>query len=86
MKIHKVENSVEFDPDLYRGTARDYDRFRVPYPPRMLGDLLGWACGTGQIGSTLRCQGRSASARAQVAVLQAIATHGHVAPIALLIA
>jgi ubiquinone/menaquinone biosynthesis C-methylase UbiE len=51
----------EYRRDLYRGTAEDYDRYRVPYPAAMLGDLLGragvsgrgrlldLACGTGQI-------------------------------------
>jgi ubiquinone/menaquinone biosynthesis C-methylase UbiE len=51
----------EFRPDLYRGTARHYDRFRVPYPPALIDDLLAraevngegrlldLACGTGQI-------------------------------------
>jgi SAM-dependent methyltransferase len=50
-----------FRRDLYRGTARDYDEFRVPYPAAMIGDLrsragldgtgrlLDLACGTGQI-------------------------------------
>jgi SAM-dependent methyltransferase len=52
---------TEFDPDLYRGTAGDYDRFRVAYPEAMIdglldatapsghGRLLDLACGTGQI-------------------------------------
>ncbi len=56
-----MSEAVEFDRDLYRGTAGDYDRFRVAYPESMIGDLLervqpsgrGWlldlACGTGQI-------------------------------------
>jgi ubiquinone/menaquinone biosynthesis C-methylase UbiE len=51
----------EFRKDLYRGTARYYDRFRVPYPSALIDDLLGraeangegrlldLACGTGQI-------------------------------------
>jgi SAM-dependent methyltransferase len=50
-----------FRTDLYRGTARDYDRFRLPYPVPLLDDLrsraglsgtgrlLDLACGTGQI-------------------------------------
>lgn len=50
-----------FRRDLYRGTARDYDRFRVPYPQALTDDLLervapggssrllDLACGTGQI-------------------------------------
>ncbi len=56
-----VSDALEFDPDLYRGTAGYYDRFRVPYPQLMLDELLGLvqpsgrgrlldlACGTGQI-------------------------------------
>ena len=50
-----------FRTDLYRGTARDYERFRLPYPRRLFDDLrsragltgkgrlLDLACGTGQI-------------------------------------
>jgi SAM-dependent methyltransferase len=56
-----MSEAIEFDRDLYRGTARDYNRFRVPYPQSMIGDLiervqpsgrgrlLDLACGTGQI-------------------------------------
>ena len=56
-----MPDSVEFDPELYRGTSRYYDRFRVPYPVAMIeallsrtrpsgrGRLLDLACGTGQI-------------------------------------
>ncbi len=59
--IAGVSDALEFDPDLYRGTAGDYDRFRLGYPPAMIEDLLGrvrpsgrgrlldLACGTGQI-------------------------------------
>jgi SAM-dependent methyltransferase len=55
-----------FRRDLYRGTAGYYDRFRVPYPPGLIGDLadrtgadgtgrlLDLACGTGQLGLPLR--------------------------------
>jgi SAM-dependent methyltransferase len=51
----------EFRTDLYRGTARHYDRYRVPYPSPLIDDLLrraavrpdgrvlDLACGTGQI-------------------------------------
>jgi SAM-dependent methyltransferase len=52
---------LEFRRDLYRGAARDYDRFRVPYPRSLIDDLAGrsgttgrgrlldLACGTGQV-------------------------------------
>jgi SAM-dependent methyltransferase len=52
---------MQFRRDLYRGAARDYDRFRLPYPPSLIDDLaertgaagqgrlLDLACGTGQI-------------------------------------
>jgi SAM-dependent methyltransferase len=55
----------EFRADLYRGTARFYDRFRVPYPAPLLDDLcrrtgasghgrlLDLACGTGQLAFAL---------------------------------
>jgi SAM-dependent methyltransferase len=60
-----VPEPIEFDPDLYRGTAAYYDRFRVPYPREMIDDLVGrvrpsgrgrlldLACGTGQIAFAL---------------------------------
>jgi ubiquinone/menaquinone biosynthesis C-methylase UbiE len=50
-----------FRRDLYRGTARYYDRFRAPYPERLIDDLakrsgadgtgrlLDLACGTGKL-------------------------------------
>ena len=56
-----MSSDPEFRPDLYRGTARFYDKFRVGYPPHLLDDLrvragisgkgrlLDLACGTGQI-------------------------------------
>jgi ubiquinone/menaquinone biosynthesis C-methylase UbiE len=59
-------DAPEFRPDLYRGTAADYDRFRVPYPQTLIDDLLGraevrgdgrlldLACGTGQISFGMR--------------------------------
>ena len=52
---------LEFRRDLFQGTARDYDRFRVPYPRSLIDDLavrsgatgrgrlLDLACGTGQV-------------------------------------
>ena len=57
-----------FRPDLYKGTAAYYDRFRLPYPPALLDDLLrraqigegarllDLACGTGQIAFPLHRQ------------------------------
>jgi ubiquinone/menaquinone biosynthesis C-methylase UbiE len=56
-----VSSRPEFRSDLYRGTARFYDEFRVAYPDGLLEDLhtraritgagrlLDLACGTGQI-------------------------------------
>jgi SAM-dependent methyltransferase len=56
-----VDEQPVFRPDLYRGTAIFYDRYRVAYPSRMLDDLatrarvggtgrlLDLACGTGQV-------------------------------------
>jgi len=52
---------LEFRRDLYQGAARDYDRFRLPYPRILIDDLaersgadgrgrlLDLACGTGQV-------------------------------------
>jgi ubiquinone/menaquinone biosynthesis C-methylase UbiE len=56
-----MSSDPEFRSDLYRGTARFYDKFRVGYPEPLLDDLrvragisgggrlLDLACGTGQI-------------------------------------
>jgi len=56
---------LEFRRDLYRGTARYYDRYRLPYPQSLIDDLarrsdasgagrlLDLACGTGQLGFAL---------------------------------
>ena len=56
-----MSSGPEFRTDLYQGTARFYDEFRVAYPERLLDDLrararitgagrlLDLACGTGQI-------------------------------------
>jgi SAM-dependent methyltransferase len=53
--------TLNFRPDLYRGTAGYYDRFRRPYPAELIDDLaartgadgtghlLDLACGTGQV-------------------------------------
>ncbi len=55
-----------FRTDLYRGTGQDYDRFRLPYPRRLIddlaartradgsGSLLDLACGTGQLAFAMR--------------------------------
>jgi SAM-dependent methyltransferase len=54
-----------FRPDLYQGTARAYDEFRLPYPAELMaaladrtgadgtGRLLDLACGTGQVAFAL---------------------------------
>jgi SAM-dependent methyltransferase len=54
-----------FRPDLYQGTARCYDEFRLPYPAYLMADLAGrtgadgtgrlldLACGTGQVAFAL---------------------------------
>ena len=56
-----MTDDLHFRPDLYVGTAADYDAFRVPYPRTLTDDLLRRAgtsgvgrmldlgCGTGQI-------------------------------------
>lgn len=56
---------TDFRRDLFRGTARYYDRFRVPYPDSLISDLaeravvtgsgtlLDVACGTGQLAFAL---------------------------------
>jgi ubiquinone/menaquinone biosynthesis C-methylase UbiE len=56
-----MSSGPEFRSDLYRGTARFYDEFRLAYPQPLLDDLrvraritgsgrlLDLACGTGQI-------------------------------------
>ncbi len=60
-----MNEDPSFRTDLYRGTARDYDSFRLPYPPSLVDDLrsraglrgsgrlLDLACGTGQIAFVL---------------------------------
>ena len=61
-----MSDGVEFRADLYRGTARFYDRCRLPYPAGLIADLvartsldgtgrlLDVACGTGQIAFAVR--------------------------------
>jgi len=65
-----VDDEARFAADLYRGTAAYYDRYRLPYPEAMTGDLarragvsgrgrlLDLACGTGQL--AFRCAAGSA--------------------------
>ncbi|HUY22950.1 MAG TPA: class I SAM-dependent methyltransferase [Acidimicrobiales bacterium] len=60
-----MSEDPSFRTDLYQGTARDYDSFRLPYPPSLVDDLrsrarltgtgrlLDLACGTGQIAFAL---------------------------------
>src|SRR5437762_2423786 len=43
-----VSDELSFTPDLYRGTAGYYDRFRLSYAPALIGDLLGRTGPTGQ--------------------------------------
>lgn len=64
--LDAVSDEIRFAPDLYRGTAGYYDRFRLGYPDALLGDLLSrvrptgrgrlldLACGTGQLAFALR--------------------------------
>jgi hypothetical protein len=35
-----MSNEPRFAADLYRGTADDYDRYRLPYPETMIADLV----------------------------------------------
>ena len=60
-----MSDEVSFAPGLFRGTAGYYDRFRLPYPATLTGDLTGrtapsgtgrlldLACGTGQLAFAL---------------------------------
>ena len=61
-----MDDEVRFAAGLFRGTAGYYDRYRLPYPDAMVGDLarrarvsgrgrlLDLACGTGQLAFALR--------------------------------
>jgi ubiquinone/menaquinone biosynthesis C-methylase UbiE len=61
-----VVDEVQFAADLYQGTAGYYDRYRLPYAPAMIedlvrraavlepGSLLDLACGTGHLAFALR--------------------------------
>jgi len=60
-----MSDEVTFAPDLYRGAAGYYDKFRLPYPRTLItglvcrtapsgrGRLLDLACGTGQLAFAL---------------------------------
>ena len=60
-----MSEDPSFRTDLYQGTARDYDSFRLPYPTSLVDDvrsrarlwgtgrLLDLACGTGQVAFAL---------------------------------
>jgi len=64
--LSPMDDEVRFAPDLYRGSAGYYDRYRLPYPEAMITDLvrragvsgrgrlLDLACGTGQLAFPLR--------------------------------
>jgi SAM-dependent methyltransferase len=61
-----MSDEATYAPDLYRGTAEYYDRFRLSYPEALIADLvrrtgasgagrlLDLACGTGQLAFALR--------------------------------
>jgi SAM-dependent methyltransferase len=61
-----MSDEVTFSPDLFRGKAQHYDRFRLSYPDALISDLvrrtgpsgrgrlLDLACGTGQLAFALR--------------------------------
>jgi len=63
-----MSEDPSFRTDLYQGTARDYDSFRLPYPPSLVDDLrsrarltgterlLDVACGTGQAAFALSAE------------------------------
>ena len=64
-KIVRVADDPVYRTDLYKGTSAYYERYRLPYPDRLLDDLrarvpitgrgrlLDLACGTGQIAFAL---------------------------------
>ena len=61
-----MSDEVTFSPDLFRGKAQCYDRFRLSYPDPLIADLvrrtgssgrgrlLDLACGTGQLAFALQ--------------------------------
>ncbi|MGB6453641.1 MAG: methyltransferase domain-containing protein [Streptosporangiaceae bacterium] len=61
-----MADELRFAPDLYRGSAGYYDRYRLPYPEALIEDLiaragiskhgrlLDLACGTGHLAFALR--------------------------------
>src|ERR1700722_12115352 len=46
-----MESTPQFRSDLYQGTARYYDRYRVAYPAQLIDDLVDRAAlsGTGRL-------------------------------------
>jgi SAM-dependent methyltransferase len=66
MRENRPMPDPHFRTDLFRGTGRDYDRYRVPYPPALISELVrrtgadgtgrlpDLACGTGQVAFALR--------------------------------
>jgi SAM-dependent methyltransferase len=44
----EMSSTPQFRADLYRGTAADYDRYRVPYLPAMVEDLAARAALSGR--------------------------------------
>ena len=46
-----MDSTPQFRADLYRGTAADYDHYRVPYPAQLIDDLVARAglSGTGRL-------------------------------------
>lgn len=43
-----MSDDVRFAPDLYRGSAAHYDRYRLPYPGVLISDLVSRSCHPGR--------------------------------------